>query len=472
MSLFQYYSILKARSKLVGLAVLLTVLAAAAVTMLLPKTYTAMTTLLLDIKVREPAGGPALTSLMPEVLQGYLAAQAEVVASEKTATKVIQRLDLMNNKPFREKWESLSGEKNSFDLWLLQSLLKNLDVKTRRENNIISIAFSNQDPALAESITNAFAQAYLETDLDLKVEPARKSALWFDERTKAMRTRLELARNRLSEFERKNSVIVAADERMDAEYLRLNELSAQLAAVQTAAAEAESKRNQAGTLAEVIQSPAVQTLRTDLARAQAKLRELGAQVGTNHPQYQRLEAEVTALRDRVAMEMAQVAGTVGAAARVSQQREAQIKAAYEAQKAKVLATKAVRDEGAVLLRDVEAAKREYDILLTGLAQTSLESLATQTNIVVLNRATKPLRPSSPKLKLNLLVAILAGTMIGAGVALALENLDRRFREAHEVSDVLQVPVLARIADASAKTRLALQDRTPRLPNLGSADSQV
>lgn len=469
MNLLQYYSILKARIKTIALVILVTVGVAAGISILMPKTYTATTTLLLDIKVREPAGGQALTSLMPEVLQGYLTAQAEVVASEKTATRVINSLSLLKNEAFRARWEGLAGEKPTFELWLLQALVKSLDVKTRRENNIISIAFSNPDAVLAEAIANAFAQAYLETDLDLKVEPARKSAAWFDERTKAMRTRLELARSKLSEFERKNKVIVAADEKVDAEYIRLNELSAQLAAVQTAAAEAESKRSQAGGLAEVIQSPAVQTLRTDLARAQAKLRELAAQIGTNHPQYQRLDAEANALRERVAMEMAQVAGTVGAAARVSQQREAQIKAAYEAQKAKVLATKAVRDEGAVLLRDVEAARREYDALLQGLAQTSLESLATQTNIVVLNRATKPLHPASPKLKLNLLVALLVGAMVGAGIALVLENLDRRFRHAHEVADILHLPVLARIADGASNARLAFQSQAPRLPNLGSAD---
>ena len=60
-----------------------------------------------------------------------------------------------------------------------------------------------------------------------------------------------------------------------------------------------------------------------------------------------------------------------------------MRAALEAQRAKVLRMKAVRDEGLVLVRDVENAQRAYDAVLARFTQTSLESQTTQSNVNVL-----------------------------------------------------------------------------------------
>ena len=59
--------------------------------------------------------------------------------------------------------------------------------------------------------------------------------------------------------------------------------------------------------------------------------------------------------------------------------------------------KQVRDDQAVLLREVESAQRVYDAAMGRMTQTRLESQTTQTNVAVINEAVEPIDPSFPKL---------------------------------------------------------------------------
>ena len=133
--------------------------------------------------------------------------------------------------------------------------------------------------------------------------------------------------------------------------------------------------------------------------------------------------------------------SLGTTSRVNVQRESEIKAALEAQKRRVLALKAERDQIAVLQRDVENAQRAYDLVTQRLAQTNLESQTQQTNVVVLTPAVAPLEPSSPKVLLNTALAIFLGSLLGVGAALVLELMDQRVRGEEDLARIPGMPVL-------------------------------
>ncbi|NMV20996.1 chain length determinant protein EpsF, partial [Vibrio parahaemolyticus] len=89
-------------------------------------------------------------------------------------------------------------------------------------------------------MANAFVQAYIETHLDLRADPAKRFSTFFDQRAKQLREQLEAAQNRLSEYQKQHGLI-ATDERLDIENARLNELSSQLVAIQALATESSSR---------------------------------------------------------------------------------------------------------------------------------------------------------------------------------------------------------------------------------------
>ena len=68
----------------------------------------------------------------------------------------------------------------------------------------------------------------------------------------------------------------------------------------------------------------------------------------------------------------------------------------------------------------------------------------QTNTVILSPASEPTDPSRPKTPLNVLVALVLGTLLGTSFALLQEILDRRVRAADDLALADGVPLLAAI----------------------------
>ena len=149
-----------------------------------------------------------------------------------------------------------------------------LEVKPARESNIINISWTGRSPAEAARVANAFAQAYLDTNLELKTTPARKYADWFEEQVKASRDRLETAQQKLSAFQERAG-IVSSDERGDYETARLTELSSQLLRAQSGRGAAADRRHVAGRHA----SPLVNNMRADVAKLESKVQEASATMG-------------------------------------------------------------------------------------------------------------------------------------------------------------------------------------------------
>lgn len=449
MTFQQFLLILRARWLTVVLTFVLIVGGTLGVSLLLPKKYTASAALLVDVKAPDPLYGALMQGM---IAPGYMATQIDIIQSERVARRVVRMLKIDENASARRQWQEETEGKGSIEAYFAELLGKQLEVKPSRESNVINISYKSAEPQFAAVIANAFAQAYVDTNVELRADPAKQYAGWFDARTKGLREQLESAQGRLSQFQRDNG-ITNVDERLDVENARLQELSSQLVAMQALRTESSSRQAQTRnteTLPEVLQSGLVQSLKADVARQDAKLKDLSSQYGPNHPLVLRAVAEGQALRAKLEAEVTRVAGGVGTNNRVNVQREAEIRASLEAQKKKVLSIKQQRDEIAVIQREVENAQKAYDLTAQRLVQTNLESQTQQTNIVVLNPAVEPTEPSSPKLLLNTLLSIFVGTMLGVGLALLLELFNRRVRSPEDIVEALGLPVIGYLDAADVR----------------------
>jgi chain length determinant protein EpsF len=454
MTLHQFLLILRARYAVALLVILLAISAALAVSLVLPKKYTAQTAVLVDVRSPDPVAGAGSAPIQGLVAPSYMATQVDIIGGDRVAQRVVKALKLDENPRTKERWLEATEGRGTLEGWIADSLQKRLDVRPARESNVINITYKGSEPEEAANVANAFAQAYLDINLALKTEPARIYAEWFDEQTKASRAKLEEAQARLSEYQQKAG-IVSSDERVDYETTKLAELSSQLTTVQGDTTDSQSKRGSRGdTIAEVMQSPLINGLKADVARQEAKVQEIGVRLGENHPERQRAESELAALKSRLASETARINASIETTYRVGKDRERELQGAVGAQKARVLAINKQRDELNVYRRDVESAQRAYETVSQSASQTRLQSLTNQTNVVRLNVATPPVMPSSPRLLVNLLVAAFGGTLLGIACALLLELANRRVRSAEDLVQMLDLPVLASISSSTGNTRLS------------------
>jgi chain length determinant protein EpsF len=354
----------------------------------------------------------------------------------------------------KEQWMDATEGKGDLVAWLAGLLKQKLDLKPARDSNVINIEFSANDPGFAAAVANAFAQAYIAINLELRVEPARQYATWFEDQTRTLRDELEQAKRALSAHQQEAG-IVAIDERLDHEVTKLNDLSTQLTIVQAQTSDSSSKQKSSPnseTLPEVMQSPLVNSLKADIARLEAKLQESSVNLGKNHPQTQRALSELASLRKRLAGEVRQISESIGTSYEVGKQKEKELREAMELQKKRVLELNGQRDQISVLQRDVEAAQRAFEGVSQRSTQTRLESLAAQTNIAILNPASVPTEASRPKVLINLLVAAFIGTLLGVAMALILEFRNRRVRSEEDLVEIVDLPVLATLSSPALASR--------------------
>ncbi|MCX7113982.1 MAG: chain length determinant protein EpsF [Proteobacteria bacterium] len=449
MNFSQLIQILLARKRIVLLTLFVTVATTTVVSFLLPKTYTGTASVLVDFKGTDPITGMVMPA---QLLPGYMATQVDIISSHNVALKVVDRLKLDSVPEVIEQFnEDTQGRGNIRD-WLADSLLKSLEVQPSKESNVIVVEFSGADPQFAAELANMFVQAYIQANLELRVEPALQQSAWFDGQLKGLRTKVEEAQKRLSDYQRETGLMpVALDGRLDVENARLAELSSQLVAIQTQTYDSITRQRQIsgahakgklGELPEILNNSLIQNMKAELARAEGKLAEAAGRVDRNHPQYISAMSEVQSLKQKIAAEIQTARGSMENAATQAQQRENELKKALAEQKARVIQFKQQRDRVDLLTREMSSAQATLDSTTQRANQIRLESQRNLTDIAVLNPAVAPLRPAKPKLVLNVALAIFLGTMLGMGFGFLAEMTDRRIRATEDIAEGLGLPVLA------------------------------
>jgi polysaccharide biosynthesis transport protein len=419
-----------------------------------PKSYMTTTDLLVESRA-DPLTGPLTGSF-----SNYLATQVAIIQSERLAIGVVKRLRIPENPSLVEQWRAETQEKIPLENYFGGLLRRGLSVDPVRGGaNIIRLTFEGADPKFVSTAANAYAQAYLDLTVDLRVEPIRRYAEWFEERQKALRADVQAAQNKLSEYQRTKG-IVGNDQSADVETRRLDALMSQLVAIQGENISLSSRQQTSGgTLsADTQASSAVQLLRAELNRAETKMSELRVALGPNHPMRVQLEEQMVQLRQQLAQEMKVVSGSTSLAKTTGSLRESQLRAAIAVQKERVISLRAERDDIAVLAQDVEAAKRIYDSVLQRGNQLDLEKQTDQANVSILNPAvepTAPFKPNTSKLLAMTLAAALGAALVAAG---AVEFLNRKIRVIEDIM-IEDVPVLGVIERRgekyTARERLSL-----------------
>lgn len=435
------------------LATIVTIVGVAIVaTAYMEEEYKATAQVLVDYRGSNPVTAAALPV---GLFSGYLVTQMDIIKSQTVALKVADELDVVNDKeaaarylppslidklkgfvsgmvktvfaPFFPPGEASPPELRRFRL--ADSLIDHLSVTPIKDSSVLNITYMAADAKAAEIAANAFVRAYMQTSNELEVKPAQQSSKWFDSQIESLRQNLVKAQTEFSAHQRESGII-ATDEHLDVESARLNDLSSQL------------------VMAQSENHPAIQALKSELARAEAKLNALPPQYGAAHPQYQQAQAEVAQARRALGAESRQVT--------------AQIQSKTEAQRGRVLGMKKQRSQAALLQNKLENAQKTFDSAMQRYSQTQMESQVKQTNVSVIKSAVQPKDPASPDLPLNVALSFFGGTILAVGLALWREVANRTIRSPEDLRLTLGLPVLGVLAGPGGLRRPALAAPTQYL----------
>jgi len=487
-SIERFFVILRTRMRLVLGVFAAAIVIASVLTYLTPDLYTATSSLNFDFKSANPLDiqGRVLES------EDYLYTQMEIINSQNVAKRVedslteyererfiaaihaentildrvkrslksaIRLITLSDNSASAYDMNSESGQSinvTSAYTWFAQLVGRNLIVEPRFKTRIVDISYSSTNPRIAALMANRFADAYIATNIEMTIDPARKTSLWFDEQLETLREKLEDAQARLTAYQQKEE-IVSSDERMDTEVSRLRELSSQLVEAQQGTRNAvfaqkklkeiQGKGVPLTSFSLVFDNPQVQKIKGEIRVFQGRLVDISASLGKNHPRYKRVRSELQAARERLQTEIKVITDGINNTAELAKDRENDLSAAVEEQKQLVLDLKNQHNKIAILEREVESANVSYNAALAELNTTNMKSMVDQTNVFVVDPPNIPAVPSSPSLTKYLAVGAFGGLLFGIGLALLMESFTRRVHSQEDLLLELKVPLLGHLKKA-------------------------
>ena len=108
MTLLQILGIVRARGVSFLLVLTAFVVLIGGYTLLQPKTYTAVTSLVIDAQGADSVTG---TNLPAQLIAGYMATQADIITSRKVAQRVIDQLGLLDDPALRDQFTRQAGSR-------------------------------------------------------------------------------------------------------------------------------------------------------------------------------------------------------------------------------------------------------------------------------------------------------------------------------------------------------------------------
>lgn len=429
---------IRARYRLFLFIFATTVLVATTVSIFLPKTYVAEVSMLVDNKTDQSMSNSIDLPVRERI--GYMQTQVDIISSQKVARKVVSDLGLENHpEAFAAVGEDFQGANRLADR-MAATLLSRLKVSTS-QSSVITIAFPSMNPRFSAQIANAFAKAYMDTALELRVEPSRKTAAWFDEQITNLRSNLDLALERLAKYQKEKGIVTQEEQQLDADNFVTSQYKAgstyNSPVLRQQMLARSMQANERGTSNANFANAQNQRIRAELQQAEMKLRELGAQLGSNHPSFQKQLATTMSLRDELSK-------SNELALQNMPRNDAAFRKDMTAQQSRLGEIREYRNQSNVLTREVDIAQKAYETAMQRAVEKKVESRASLSNVSILNAATVPFIPARPRILLNIALSVVVGTLLGLCTIYLMEMFDRRVRVLGDLENTWNVPLLAEL----------------------------
>ena len=200
-------------------------------------------------------------------------------------------------------------------------------------------------------------------------------------------------------------------------------------------------------LPDVITSSEIVTLRTSLAEVNRAIVARSADLGENHPQYLALLAQRETLEQQISDEVTVLKGRLEARLSGSVAQIANLQDQLQAQRSRLLGLQRNRNELDTLRREVQVRQEEYDQAFSRAGVSRQQGELVLSSVQVLAPAVPPVSHSFPKRTLSMILSILGGGVMGVGLALLTEMIDRRVRGTVDLETIVSAPVLTLIPRA-------------------------
>ena len=346
----------------------------------------------------------------------------------------------------------------------------NLKVTPTRLSRLVDIGFSSPDPAFSARLANAWADNFIQANLERKIQATSYGRNLLQRQLAQFKEKLDESQRQLVGYASAQRIINLPSQSGDGKMTSERSIVADnLAALNTALTQATTDRIQlqaryeqagrTGSSTEALRNQAINSLRQRRAELAAEYGKMMTQFEPGYPAARAIQSQIDQLDRSIAREEGRVSGSLLADYREAQEREHALESKVDQLKNSYLDLRRRSIQYNIYQQEVDTNRALYDGLLQRFKEIGVAGGVGVNNVSVVDPADVPNRPSSPRLAVNLALALLTGLGLGALVAFALEQMDEAIADPVEVERRLGLPLLGTVPKLDTGTpKEALLDR--------------
>jgi succinoglycan biosynthesis transport protein ExoP len=473
MPLRQVRDFLSREWRLIGMVTGLALLISGVYIAITPAKYTAQADMIIDTK-RITWSQSELASENRTVEDAAVESEIETTKSERVVTAVIRRLHLDQDPEFVGAGLGLGRrvlsllrlapeeepDPSNEELMrrVLATVKSDLSVTRLGKSYIEQIAYTSLDREKAATIANAFADAYIEDQLQAKFDATHRASIWLKARIEELRTQASEAYKAVQDFKSQNSIIVNVDGKLASE-VELDQLGIALAKARADTSQARAKFERIQRVLEqrtdkesfkipdpvvtdALNNPVITKLRQQFLDDQSRESEWASRYGSDHQAARNLRAEMAALQRAIWDEITRIAESYRSELQITKTQEESI----DKRMIEVFQQSASTRQAQVRLRELETAantyRNIYETFLSRFTQSVQQQSFPSTEARLITVASAPRAPSSPKIGLTLTLAGVCGLGLGIMLAFAREQMNRQIHTRAQLEALLGTSCLA------------------------------
>lgn len=339
-----------------------------------------------------------------------------------------------------------------------QILLDHVDIAPARMSRLVNVAFTSPDPQLSAQIVNAWTTRFIEMTLARRFEATSYARRFLEDRINQLRQRLEQSERALVAYASNQRIINLPSTTSNGDTSTTTErplVAEDLAALNRSLNEATAERVAAesrlggtgGATTEALQNQAISTLRSRRAELAADHARLLTQFEPEYPPARALANQIGELDRAIAREEGRVRNTLQGTYQAAVTREAELRRRVQGLEGDLLDLRGRTIQYNIYQREVDTNRQLYDALLQRYREIGVAGGVGRNNISIVDAAQVPERPSSPRLIINLALAMILGGIVGVGLVFALEQIDETVSNPSDVERALGLPLLGTIPKA-------------------------
>ena len=461
--------------RLIALAVAFGILLGALYIAISPTRYTAQADMLIDTK-RVTWTQTEMATDTRTVEDASVESEIETTKSERVAMMVIRRLNLTDDPEFvgqhglvrrvlallHVSSASIRSEPQLSEEERMRRALsvmkENLRVLRLGRSYIEQIQYTSLSRDKAAKIANAFADAYIEDQLQAKYEATRRASEWLQQRIGELRKQASDAFKAVQDYKSENGIIIGVDGKLASE-VELDQLGAALAKARADTTQAKAKFDRISRVLEqradtgnvdipdpvvtdALSNPVITRLRQQFLDDQNKESEWSSRYGPDHTAARNLRAEMAGLQRAIWDEVSRIAESYKSELQIAKSQEE----AIDKRMQEVFQNSGSTRQSQVRLRELETAANSYrgiyETFLSRFTQSVQQQSFPSTEARVVTFASPPLLPSSPKIGLSIALAAVCGLGLGVLLAFGREQLNRRIHTRAQIEELLNTSCLA------------------------------